>query len=74
MKNEKVAKGRIIGLAGPCQEQWPSFLSQTDNETTQDEWVGATKNELPIDRSLTDFKDVTLMTAIYSISVNSLKF
>ena len=44
------------------------FLSQADNETTQDEWVDATKNELP-----TDFRDATLMTAIYSISVNSLE-
>ena len=28
------------------------FLSQTDNETTQNEWVNATKNELPKDRQI----------------------
>ena len=37
-------------------EQWPCIylviLSQTDNETMQDEWVDATKNELPIDRQI----------------------
>ena len=31
MKNEKVAKGRIIGLAGPCFRKDPYLMTFDDN-------------------------------------------